>query len=342
MKKWIALVLSTLLALSMAACSSNSTSGSDAKTEDAAVAPSTEDGAQASEEKASGEKVKIAYIVKAMSDQFWIDMRNGAESYAAANNVELTFQAPEKETDVERQIQMVENAITSQVDAIILSAADSKALNPVIVKANEANIPVILVNDTIDTEALAADGGHVETYVGIDQYAAAALAGEYVAANLEPGKVLLLEGVPGVDALDQRLAGFKDKVEAAGFEIAASQTANCDRNEGFNVTQNVFTSQSDIKTVWAVNAEMGQGAIQALEQSNITGVSVLDFDASDDDIAAIQAGTLVGSVAQYPALQAEGAIQACLDVLNGKTLEAHTVTKAELITKDNVDAFLAN
>ena len=91
-----------------------------------------------------------------------------------------------------------------------------------------------------------------------------------------------------------------------------------------------------MNVIWAVNAEMGQGAIQAIEQAGKSGISVFDFDASDDDMEAIGNGTLVGSVAQYPDLQAKGAIQACLDVLDGKTLEAHTVTKAELITKDNM------
>ncbi|MDR1562540.1 MAG: sugar ABC transporter substrate-binding protein [Dysgonamonadaceae bacterium] len=283
-------------------------------------------------------KIRIAYVVKAMSDQFWIDMRNGAEVAAKEFNVELSFQAPDRETDVERQIQMVENAIISKVDAIILSAASSTALNPVIVKVNKANIPVILVNDTIDENALAAEGGFVETYVGIDQYAAAALAGDYCAQNIAGGKVLLLEGPSGVDALAQRLAGFRDKVMGKpGFEIAASQTANCDRNEGFNVTQNVLTARPDINIIWSVNAEMGQGAIQAIEQAGRTGtVSVFDFDASNDDIQAVKAGTLVGSVAQYPEIQARAAIQACIDVLGGKKLSPHTVTKAELITRANV------
>ena len=87
-----------------------------------------------------------------------------------------------------------------------------------------------------------------------------------------------------------------------------------------------------------INAEMGQGAVQAIQQSGITRrIAVYDFDASSDDIAAIRAGTLVGSVAQYPKLQAEGAINAALAAMAGKNLPAHTVTKAELITAANVD-----
>lgn len=288
----------------------------------------------------AGEKTQIAYIVKAMTDQFWIDMRDGAEKAAKELDIDMSFQAPEKETDVERQIQMVENAIVSRVDAIILSAADSKALNPVIAEANKVKIPVILVNDTIDQESLAADNGFVETYVGIDQYQAASLAGDYAAKNLDGGKVLLLEGPAGVDALDQRLAGFRDKVEGKpGFRIVASQTANCDRNMAFNVMQNILTSNPDVNIVWAVNAEMGQGAIQAIEQAGRAGsISVFDFDASNDDILTIKEGSLVGSVAQYPELQARAALEAALKAIKGEKLPAHTVTKAELITKANVDS----
>lgn len=341
-RKVLSMLMAAAMVFSMAACGGTGTDTKTETTESTEEAAKddgqTEDAAPAETTKDKGD-IKIAYIVKAMSDQFWIDMKAGADATAKELGITVDFQAPEKETDVEQQIQYVENAITSGYDAIILSAGDSKALNPSIVKANEANIPVILVNDTIDMDALEADGGRVETYVGIDQYEAAALAGTYAVENLDGGKVALLEGVAGVDALDQRLAGFKDKVDAAdGFEVVASQTANCDRNEAFNVVQNILTSNPDVSVIWAVNAEMGQGAIQAIEQAGKDGIAVFDFDASDDDMEAIKAGTLVGSVAQYPNLQAEGAIKACLDVLDGKTLEEHTVTKAELVTKDNVDA----
>jgi len=301
-------------------------------------APSASGGATA------GGKTKIAYVVKAMSDQFWIDMKAGADKAAAANNVELSFQAPEKETDVEKQIQMVENAIASQVNAIILSAADSKALIPSIVKANQANIPVVLVNDTIDNEALNAAGGKVVTYVGIDQYESAKLAGDYAVKTIKQGNVVLLEGISGVKALEDRLNGFKDPVVAAGtFTVVASQTANNDRAQAFNVMQNILTSNKEVDVVWAINAEMGQGAVQAIQQTSYgRPVAIFDFDASADDVAAIKAGTLAGSVAQFPELQAEGAIKAALDAIAGKTLEPITQTKAELITKDNVEAFASS
>lgn len=322
-KRVFAAILAASMALGLTACS-----GDGGKT-----------GGDTSAE-GGKDKVKIAYIVKAKSDAFWTTMEKGAYAYAEEKGVDLEFQAPEKETDVEKQVQFVENAVVKGFDAIILSAADSKALAPAIAKANKAEIPVILVNDTMDQAALDAEGAHVETYVGSDQYEAAALAGKYVAENIKDGKILYLEGISGVKALEDRLTGFMDQVP--DVQIVASQTAKCDRNEGFNVMQNVLSSNPEVNLVWAVNAEMGQGAIQAIEQGGFAGkVQVFDFDAAPDDIAAIKAGTLAGTVAQYPDLQAEAAIQACLDVLDGKTLEAHTKTKAALVTKENVEAFEA-
>lgn len=329
-KRILSAVLAALAVFSLAGCSGGSTEPET----------NTSQGGESTSESASGD-IKIAYIVKAKSDEFWTDMEKGAMAYAEAVGVQVDFQAPEKETDVEKQVQYVENAVVKGYDAIILSAADSTALIPAIVKANDAGIPVILVNDTIDMDELAAAGGTVETYVGIDQYEAAKLAGDYAAANIENGIICYLEGIAGVAAHEDRLNGFKDQCDA--FTVAASQAAKCDRNEAFNVMQNVLSANPDVNVVWAINAEMGQGAIQAIEQSGFSGkVSVFDFDASSDDVEAIQAGTLMGSVAQYPNLQAESAIQACLDVLEGKTLEAHTKTKAELITKENVEKFLAS
>lgn len=320
-KKIAALVLAGMMALSLAACGGSSSSASSGSAD------------------SGSSEIEISYIVKAKSDNFWTTMEKAANAYAKENGVKLNFQAPAKETDVEQQVQMVENAVSKGVDAIILSAADSRSLIPAIVKANNAGIPVVLVNDTIDMDQLAADGGEVVTYVGISQYNAAKLAGDYAKENIADANVVYLEGIAGVDALADRLNGFRDQVADSATEIA-SQTANCDRNEAFNVMQNVLNAHKEVNLVWAVNAEMGQGAVQAVDQAGLTGqVQIFDFDAAPDDLLAIEEGTLVGSVAQYPNVQAETAVQVAIDAIGGKTFEEHTETAAKLITKDNIEEY---
>ncbi len=319
-KKVLAALMASALMLSVTACSN-------------------EAGNSGGDESADG-ATKISYIVMAKTDQFWTTMEKGAYAYAGELGIDLEFQAPEKETDVEKQVQMMENAIIKGFDAIILSPADSTALIPSIIKANEAGIPVVLVNNEIDMDELARQGGEVATYVGISQYDASAQAGQYAAENISDGKILYLEGIPGMKAHEDRLAGFKD--QCGSFQIIASQTAKCDRNEAFNVTQNVLQKSPEVNVIWATNAEMGQGAVQAIEQLGMTGqIAVFDFDASDDDLDAIEAGTLMGTVAQYPNVQASAAIDCALKAIAGEELEEHTQTDTKLITKDNLEEYRA-
>ena len=265
-KRTMAMVMATAMMLGLAACGGGSSSGGGSSA-------------------GGDDEVKIAYIVKAKSDAFWTSMEDGAESFAEEKGIHLEFQAPEKETDVEKQVQMVENAVIKGFDAIVLSAADSNSLAPAIKKANDANIPVILVNDTMSQAALDEAGAHVETYVGIDQYEAASLAGKYAAENIKDAKILYLEGIAGVDALTQRLEGFKD--QCGSFKVVASQTAKCDRNEAFNVMQNVLSSNPEVNVVWAVNAEMGQGAIQAIEQGGFSAPFSTALMATSSSIAIV-------------------------------------------------------
>ncbi|MBQ9321033.1 MAG: substrate-binding domain-containing protein, partial [Eubacterium sp.] len=144
-KKLIAVAMAGAMSMSMlAACGSSSDSSAASS---APAAASSAAASSTSVEKKDGD-VKIAYIVKAKTDEFWTTMETGAYAAAEEKGVTLEFQAPEKETDVEKQVQMVENAVVKGFDAIILSAADSTSLLPSIVKANNAGIPVVLVNDT--------------------------------------------------------------------------------------------------------------------------------------------------------------------------------------------------
>ena len=119
-KRTMAMVMATAMMLGLAACGSGSSSGGGSSA-------------------GGDDEVKIAYIVKAKSDAFWTSMEDGAESFAEEKGIHLEFQAPEKETDVEKQVQMVENAVIKGFDAIVLSAADSNSLAPAIKKANDAN-----------------------------------------------------------------------------------------------------------------------------------------------------------------------------------------------------------
>ena len=305
-KRILAALLAAATMMSLTACG-----GSGSSTDSATG------GAEAS---GDSKDVTIAYIVKAKSDEFWTTMEKGALAYAEEKGIQVDFQAPEKETDVEKQVQFVENAVIKGYDAIILSAADSKSLAPAVAKANAANIPVILVNDTMDQEALDAEGAKVETYVGIDQYEAASLAGTYAAENIKDGKILYLEGISGVAAHADRLNGFKDQCDA--FSVIASQTARCDRNEAFNVMQNVLSSNPEVNVVWAINAEMGQGAIQAIEAAGLKpgeDIVIVSIDAAKGAFNAMIEGKMNCAVEHTPNF-GELLMDTAMKIANGESV----------------------
>ncbi len=100
----------------------------------------------------------VAFVPKALNSPFWAAMEAAALEEANASGVRLVSLAADRETDVERQYQIIENLIQQGVDAILLAPSGSKELVPAIRKANDAGIPVLLIDTRIDEAAAAAVG----------------------------------------------------------------------------------------------------------------------------------------------------------------------------------------
>ncbi|MCC8167286.1 MAG: sugar ABC transporter substrate-binding protein [Planctomycetes bacterium] len=286
----------------------------------------------------AGQK-RVAMIVKTENTPFFMDMKIGAQEAAKAMNVDLIFQAPEKETDIEKQSQMVENMVASNVDAIVLSASDTVAQIPAIVRANAKKIPVILVNDTIDEEALADQGGHYDTYIGTDNITGGRIGGEY-AAKVFPngGKVALIAGIPGSPGSIQRLEGFREGIASnPKLQVVAEQTANWERDQAFNVMQNILTSNPDIAVVFTASEYMGMGALEAIIQMNKADqAKVICFDAGEETKQSIRDGGLFAAVGQQPELIGKIAIESAIKAINGETLPKDVPVGVILTTKESL------
>src|SRR5205085_10481574 len=139
--------------------------------------------------------------------------------------VNLVVQAAEREVDVEKQMQIIENLIQRNVAALCVAPSGSKEIVPAIVKANQAAIPVLIVDTRVDAKALAAAGGRTTTFIGSDNVEGGRIAGRFLAQRLQGrGKVAILEGIPGHETGDARLKGFKEAIEKEpGIQIVASQ-----------------------------------------------------------------------------------------------------------------------
>jgi ribose transport system substrate-binding protein len=290
------------------------------------------------QEGASGRR-SVALVLKTLNHPFFVDMRRGAQEAADRLGVQLQVQAAEREIDVEKQMQIVENLIQTGIGVLCITPSGSREIVAALRKARDAKIPVVVVDTRLDAKAASDAGVTAETFVGSDNFAGGKLAGEHV-VKITGGKarIGILEGIPGHETGDSRLRGFREAVASSpGLTIVASQPANWERDQGFNVFQNMLQAHRDIDTVFAASDLMALGAIEAIAAANRTGtIRVVGFDALDDAKKAIAAGTMDASVAQFPFEMGKVAVESAVKVMNGEKLPADLMVRLEMVTKETV------
>ena len=290
------------------------------------------------EEKSTEEsdRVRIALVLKTLNSPFFIDLKKGAERAAELNNIQLVVQAPEREIDVEKQMQIIENLIQTQVDAICVSPSGSRELLPAILKANQANIPVLVIDTRIDETAAKEQGIKTVTFIGSDNYQGGKLAGEYAGSLSDKQlRVVILEGIPGHETGDNRLRGFTEATAAyANISIIASQPANWERDQGYNVMQNLLQAHPVIDLVFACNDLMALGAMEAIMAAGkLDKIKIIGFDAVEEARKEIQRGNLEASIAQHPSEMGRLAIENAIKAVEGQTIPEYIPVKIELITR---------
>ena len=284
----------------------------------------------------AGDKKTVALVLKTLNHPFFVDMRRGAQEAADRLGVTLQVQAAEREIDVDKQMQIVENLLQTGIDVLAITPSGSREIVSALVKATAANVPIVIVDTRLDAKAAADAGVQAKTFIGSDNYEGGKLAGEYVVRTTGgKARIGILEGIPGHETGDSRLRGFRDAVaKSPAITIVASQPANWERDQGFNVFQNMLQAHPDIDTVFAASDLMALGAIEAIAAGGKTGkIRVIGFDALDDAKKAIAAGTMEASVAQFPYEMGKAAVESAVKVMNGETLPPDIMVKLEMITK---------
>jgi ribose transport system substrate-binding protein len=285
---------------------------------------------------ASDDRKTVALVLKTLNHPFFVDMRRGAQEAADRLGVTLLVQAAEREIDVDKQMQIVENLLQTGIDVLAITPSGSREIVAALVKATTANVPIVIVDTRLDAKAAADAGIQARTFIGSDNYEGGRLAGEHVVTSTGgKARVGILEGIPGHETGDSRRRGFRDAVaKAPGITVVASQPANWERDQGFNVFQNMLQAHADIDTVFAASDLMALGAIEAIAAAGKTGkIRVVGFDALDDAKKAIEAGTMDASVAQYPYEMGKAAVESAVKIMAGETLPPDIMVKLEMVTK---------
>ena len=210
--------------------------------------------------------------------------------------IEFTARASASEANVQQQLDIVDDLITLDMDYIIVGPIDYFGIVPALQAANEANIPIIVINhldvhpDDAKVDVLAYSGySHAE---GGEVTAKWALENELSAGD----KVGLMFAEPGNQISEQRVGSARDIWKAAGVEIGFEHYAYWEQAKAFDATERLIIANPDIKAIYAGNSSMAMGVAVALDGMGEKGVSVFGFGAVPPELDMIWEGKIRGSI----------------------------------------------
>jgi ribose transport system substrate-binding protein len=280
-------------------------------------------------------KPVVGLVMKSLANEYFKTMEEGARAFAVKDgSFELIPVGMNSETDIDTQINAIDNFISRRVSMLVITPADSVGLVASVKKAIDAGITVVNADVKLDTNALKAAGLPEDfLFVGPDNADGAELAGNALGQKLgSGGKVFIIEGNPGADNATQRKNGFLRSVNRYGLNLLASNTAHWETEEANSVMTNLLIRYPDVQGVMCANDSMVLGVVKALEAARRSDVQVVGFD----NIAAVQSlikeGKVLATVDQYGPDQAAMAIQVGMRILKGEKLTGWQKTPVKLIT----------
>lgn len=281
---------------------------------------------------------EIAVIVKTTNSNFWQNVNLGAQAGMEGQSEHtLSFDGPASESAVADQVNLVENAINRGVAGLVLAPSDPEALIPVVRRAYESGIPVVIIDSTLGDGA----EGSFQAFLSTDNCAA----GEQVARRMideagTTGKVGIMSYVAGVGSEIGRVGCFTDyltansELEIVGPLYSQSQMANA-----LNQTTDMLASNPDLVGIFGANEPTAVGMGRAIMQAGKAGDLVaLGFDGNEDLQQFVREGVLTATAVQGSFAMGEMGVQTVMAVLAGETVEDFINTGVVMVDQSNIDS----
>lgn len=257
----------------------------------------------------------IALISKGFQHQFWQAVKAGADKAAAEFGANVTFEGPESETQVDRQMDMLAAALSRQPDAIGFAALDSQAAIPLLQQAKDAGIPIIAFDSGVDSDIPL-------TTATTDNVAAAALAADKMAELIGgEGKVAVVAhdqtSRTGIDRVD----GFVNRIKEAypNIEVVSVQYGGGDQLQSTEITKSILLANPDLKGIFGANEGSAIGVANGKTELG-SQIVVIGFDSGAAQKGMITSGVMNGAITQNPVGIGYETVKAAIGALKGETL----------------------
>jgi ribose transport system substrate-binding protein len=275
----------------------------------------------------------IALISKGFQHQFWQAVKAGADKAATEFGANVTFEGPETESQVDRQMDMLAAALSRQPDAIGFAALDSQAATPLLQQAKDAGIPVIAFDSGVDSDIPL-------TTATTDNVAAAALAADKMAELIGgEGKVAVVAhdqtSRTGIDRVD----GFTNRIKEAypNIEVVTVQYGGGDQLQSTEITKSILLANPDLKGIFGANEGSVLGVANGKVELN-SNVVVIGYDSGAAQKGFIESGVIAGAITQNPVGIGYETVKAAISALKGETLPTIIDTGFFYYDKTNMTA----
>lgn len=262
-----------------------------------------------------------------INDTFMASLSAEAEAQAKKHGLTPEVHSVSGHGAIEEQVAAVETLIARGVKGIALAALDSKGLAPVVKRAAQAGIPVVLIDSGVQT-----DPANYVSLVATDNVKAAGLAADYAAALLSgQGKVAQLEGEPGSEAAINRVKGFHEGIaKHPEIKLVSSITGHWTTPGGVEATEAILSAHPDVNLIFASSDLMAVGAAEVLKRQKRSDVIVVGFDGIPEGTQLVVEGRSAGDVSQSAKGMADTAIEMLAAIIKGEK-KADAFPKAQYV-----------
>lgn len=281
---------------------------------------------------AQDDAVVVPLVSKGFQHQFWQAVKTGADQAAEELNAEVTFEGPDNETMVDRQIDMLAAALAREPDAIGFAALDSQAAIPLLRDAQERGIPVIAFDSGVDSDIPA-------TTAATDNRAAAALAADKMAELIGgSGQVAVVAhdqtsrtGIDRVEGFEERMAEAHPEVE-----IVSVQYGGGDHLQSTEITKSILAGNPDLAGIFGANEGSAIGVLNGVQEMG-ADVVVIGYDSGAQQVQAIRDGTMAGAITQNPIGIGYETVRAAVSAARGEEVPGTIDTGFYWYDQSNVD-----
>lgn len=292
--------------------------------------------------KAYSNPKNVAVIIKATDSEFWQSVLLGAENYAKENptKVKIKTYGPPSEADIDQQVAILENVISTNPDGIVIASTSSDATVPAIDRAVSEGIPVVTVDNRVNTDK-------ITTHLSTDNLKGGALAADMLVENLKKngtplkGDIGLISSMAGVKVLADRDEGFIKRLKeiAPDLKILPVRYADNDILKALGAAEDMLTANPNIVGFFGDNNHMGDGISRALKERQLQDkIVAVAYDTDPEEVASLKEGVLKALIVQDPYGMGYKGVDTVLKAINKEPVEDKYIdTGVTAITPENME-----